>query len=97
MSTDLRPIAAIRFYGELDVATIPAMRHVLGRMLGGGPVHLSADLSSVAFIDASAVGVILAARRAAAEAGGSLTVQAPSPAVMRVLRVLNLDDALSVG
>jgi len=45
---------------------------------GLGPVHLEVDMSAVTFIDASGIGVLLAARRLAVDAGGSLTVRAPS-------------------
>jgi anti-anti-sigma factor len=51
-------------------------------------------MSAVTFIDASGIGVLLAARRLAVDAGGSLTVRAPSWAVRRVTGVLGLDEVL---
>ena len=61
---------------------------------GLGPVHLEVDMSAVTFIDASGIGVLLAARRLAVDAGGSLTLRAPSWAVRRLTGVLGLDEVL---
>jgi anti-anti-sigma factor len=93
MQPGQHPQAMIRFYGELDIAVRPLMRRVLSRMLDYSPC-LIADLSAVEFIDACALGVLLTARHHAMKAGGSLTITAPSPAVTRLLGLLNLDAAL---
>ncbi len=78
--------------GEIDIATCRTMRDALAT--GLGPVHLEVDMSAVTFIDASGIGVLLAARRLAVDAGGSLTLRAPSWAVRRLTGVLGLDEVL---
>jgi anti-anti-sigma factor len=65
-----------------------------GLATGLGPAHLEVDMSAVTFIDASEIGVLLAARQRDVDAGGSLTVRAPSWAVRRLTGVLGLDEVL---
>ena len=86
------PVVTVAISGEIDIATCRAMREALAT--GPSPAHLEVNMSAVTFIDASGIGVLLAARRLAVDAGGSLTVRAPSWAVRRVTGVLGLDQAL---
>lgn len=86
------PVVTVTITGEIDIATSQAMRDALAS--DSGPAHLEVDMSAVTFIDASGIGVLLAARQRAVDGGGSLTVRAPSWAVLRVSRVLGLDELL---
>ena len=86
------PVVTVIIRGEIDIATCEAMRDAL--TAGFSPVHLEADLSAVTFMDASGIGVLLATRAQAAEAGGSLTLRAPSRAVRRLTGILGLDEVL---
>ena len=88
-ATLTRVLVVIR--GEIDIATSPALKATLAAGLGR---DIEVDLSGVTFMDASGIGVLLAARRQAAEAGGSLTLRAPSAAVRRLTEVLGLDEVL---
>jgi hypothetical protein len=62
--------------------------------ISGGDVQLAVDMSGVAFIDASGIGVLVAAANRARLAGGGLTLLAPSPQVRRLLDILHLDAVL---
>ena len=86
------PVVTVTITGEIDIATSQAMRDALAAE--PGPAHLEVDMSAVTFMDASGIGVLLAARQRAVDGGGSLTVRAPSWAVLRVTRVLGLDGLL---
>ena len=86
------PVVTVTISGEIDIATCRIMREALAT--GLGPAHLEVDMSAVTFIDASGIGVLLAARQRAVDAGGSLTVRAPSWAVRRLTGVLGLDEVL---
>jgi anti-sigma B factor antagonist len=88
------PVVTVTISGEIDIATCRAMRDTLAAELGHGPVHLEVDMSTVTFMDASGIGVLLAARRLAVDAGGSLTLRAPSRALRRLTGVLGLDEVL---
>ena len=87
------PVVIVTISGEIDIATSQAMGDALG--IGPGPVHLEVDMSAVTFMDASGIGVLLAARQRAVDGGGSLTVRAPSRAVRRLAGILGLDELLA--
>jgi anti-anti-sigma factor len=80
--------------GEIDIATSPAIRESLMAAINAGNVHLAVDMSGVAFIDAAGIGVLVAAANRAREAGGGLSLLAPSWQVRRLLDVLHLDGIL---
>jgi anti-sigma B factor antagonist len=87
------PVVIVTISGEIDIATSQAMGDALGT--GPGPAHLEVDMSAVTFMDASGIGVLLAARQRAVDGGGSLTVRAPSRAVRRLAGILGLDELLA--
>jgi anti-sigma B factor antagonist len=91
------PSAAVVLDGQMDIATCPAIRRFLMAAISGGDVHLAVDVSGVAFIDASGIGVLVAAANRARQAGGGLTLLAPSPQVRRLLDILRLDAVLPIA
>ena len=88
------PSVAVVLDGEIDIATAPAIRRLLMAAIRGGDVHLAVDMSGVTFIGAAGIGVLVAAANRAREAGGSLSLLAPSPQVQRLLDVLHLNGIL---
>jgi anti-anti-sigma factor len=62
--------------------------------ISGGDAHLAVDMSGVTFIGAAGVGVLVAAANRARQAGGGLSLLAPSRQVRRLLDVLHLDAIL---
>jgi anti-sigma B factor antagonist len=88
------PSVTVVLDGEIDVATAPAPRRFLMAAISGGDVDLAVDMSGVTFIGAAGIGVLVAAANRAREAGGGLSLLAPSPQVRRLLDVLHLDAIL---
>jgi anti-anti-sigma factor len=88
------PSAAVVLDGEIDITTAPAIRRFLMAAISGGDVHLAVDMSGVAFIGAAGIGVLVAAANRAREAGGSLSLLAPSPQVRWLLDLCHLDGIL---
>jgi anti-sigma B factor antagonist len=88
------PSATIALDGEIDIATAPAIRRFLMAAISGGDVHLAVDMVGVTFIGAAGIGVLVAAANRAREAGGGLSLLAPSPQLRRLLDVLHLDGIL---
>ena len=86
--------ATVILDGEIDIATAPAIRRSLIAAISGGDVHLAVDMSGVTFIGAAGIGVLVAAANRAREAGGCLSLLAPSPQVQQLLDVLHLDGIL---
>ena len=81
--------------GEIDIAAVHELRAEFAALTDGSrPVTI--DLRDVSFIDSSGIEALVAARRDAERAGGSVVLLAPSPAVARVLEVAGLDDVFRI-
>jgi anti-anti-sigma factor len=91
------PSATVVLDGEIDIATSPAIRRFLMAAISGGNVHLAVDMSGVTFIDAGGIGVLVAAANRARQAGGDLSLLAPSWQVRRLLDVFHLDAILPIA
>ena len=89
--------ATIVLDGEIDIATGPAIRRSLIAAIRGRNVHLTVDMSGVAFIDAAGIGVLIDAANRARKAGGGLSLLAPSWPVRLLLDLFHLDEILPVG
>ena len=85
-------VVTVIMSGDIDIATSPAMQDAL--VTGPDPAHLEVDMSAVTFMDASGIGVLLAARQRAVDGGGSLILRSPGWAVRRLTAVLGLDELL---
>ena len=81
--------------GELDIASAPALREQLLRLLRTAS-HLIIDLSALEHADASGLAVLVGTRRRARLLGGSLRLAAPSPEVARVLSATGLNQHLDI-
>lgn len=88
----------LRLAGELDVATADQLRERVGALLGKGTVirQLVLDLAGLEFLDVTGLGAVLETRRKLAEAGATLTLRRPRPMVVRMLALLDLDEALHI-
>jgi stage II sporulation protein AA (anti-sigma F factor antagonist) len=51
--------AVVRPHGEIDVQTVPALRHALDAAVEGSRGDLVLDLGEVTFLDSSGLGVVL--------------------------------------
>ena len=89
------PPTVLALSGELDAGTAPNLDAALSSVDAGEAIVV--DVSRLGFIDSSGLRIIIAADRRHREAGGSLTLQAPSERVRRILEVTGLDEVLQVG
>lgn len=81
--------------GEIDLGTIEPARTRLAHVIAAAPGStISVDLSEVSFLGSTGMGMLVAARKQAKEAGGDLRVVRPQPSVRRVLEVTGLDTVL---
>jgi len=76
--------------GEVDIASVPALREQLLCLLRPGSSRLVIDLSKVSFCDASGLAVLVSTGRRARLLGGFLRLAAVSPQVGRVLNLAGL-------
>lgn len=83
--------ARVAVAGEVDLATTPALRERLLRVLRDQrPDLLDVDLAGVTFLDCTGIGALVAVRNAALHAGAQLRVSNPQPIVRWVLEVTGL-------
>jgi anti-sigma B factor antagonist len=80
----------VRIAGELDIATVPRLDHVLNGLAGNGHNRLLLDLDDVDFMDSSGVSAIVRAQRAADSSGHRLTVFYKSPQVQQLFKLTNM-------
>ena len=85
-----------RVHGDLDVNTSPALREALFAAVDDGQHALVLDLSGLAFIDSTGLGVLVAVMKQARTRGGDLVLRRPTAAVMRVLELTGLDQVSTI-
>jgi anti-sigma B factor antagonist len=86
------PAAVVVFLtGELDLNTGPTVHDQLDRLLAASPPRLIIDLRRVSFLGATALSVLINARRAATQQGTRLQLRAPHrPLMTRLLNTAGL-------
>ncbi len=82
--------------GDLDMASVPALREQLLGLLRPDASRIVADLSGVTFCDASGMAVLIGVSRRAGLLGGVLRLAAPAPPVVTVLRLTGLDRQFEI-
>ena len=79
--------------GDLDLATLPALRTALDQLDGE---RVGLDLSDVAYLDTVVLGVVLGARVRARRRGGEFVVVCPPGAARDLLAEAGVDRVLTV-
>ncbi|GID27902.1 STAS domain-containing protein [Paractinoplanes brasiliensis] len=81
--------------GDISLETVDVLREVLRSIVDSGEAeHIDVDMRSVTFLDSSGIGVLVAARKAAAARGATFTLREPTAMVLMVLQVAHLDGVL---
>jgi anti-sigma B factor antagonist len=78
----------VHLVGELDLAVKDELRDLFQPLTG----LVIVDLSRVAFVDSTAMGVIVFAGRHLGEGGGELWLRSPPDATRRVIRIMGFED-----
>ncbi len=79
--------------GDLDLATLPALRTALDQLVGE---RVGLDLSDVAYLDTVVLGVVLGARVRARRRGGEFVVVCPAGPARDLLTEAGMDAVLTV-
>ena len=82
--------------GEIDVYTAPKLREEIHRRLDQGDTRIVVDLTNVAYMDSSGLGVLIGALKRAREENGDLIVASPNPRIARILDVTGLSKIFNV-
>ena len=88
--------AVVRLAGELDLYTADAVREALVRALDPAPERVVVDLADVTFIDSTALGVLIEARRRLPDVG-RFRLASPGLEVRRALEVSGLDRHFAIA
>jgi anti-sigma B factor antagonist len=82
--------------GEIDAFTSPALERELDWVLGDGGSNAVVDLGEVAFIDSTALRVLLRALPRFSKRGGRLVLVSDDRRVLRTLEITGLDRKFRV-
>jgi anti-sigma B factor antagonist len=88
------PVLAVT--GELDLAVAPWLRDQLDALFVGGASSLVVDMSGAAFLDSTALGVLVGALNKCRELGGQVHLVVTEPQILRVLRITGLTHAFAL-
>jgi anti-anti-sigma factor len=89
-------VTLVTVRGELDLATVPALRGALLGVIDRHARRLVLDLSGVTFIDSVGVGAVLHAKRRLGPDGGVAVVLAPGSYARVIFEVVGADRVLPV-
>ena len=88
----------IGIVGELDAHSAPSLQELADSLRADGCAAFTFDMSGTSFIDSSGLRSLVTLHTALTEGGaGSLTLQAPSDSVVRLLKITGLTDHFSVA
>ena len=83
--------------GEVDVATAPALRDELYRLIDRGTKRIVVDLAGMDFIDSTGLGVFVGALKRSREGGGELELRSPKPAARKIFNITGLSSAFNIA
>ncbi|MER6345063.1 STAS domain-containing protein [Streptomyces sp. NPDC001595] len=87
-------IRVLTLAGEIDHHTGDQLRPALD-VTGTAQPRIVIDMRRVTFMDSSGINILIAAYQAVTEAGGWLRLAAPTDSVLRVLRLVGVDDLIT--
>jgi anti-sigma B factor antagonist len=90
------PFTVLLASGEVDIASVPALKTLLDDLLEAGRAEVVVDLSRVRFIDSTGLGVLARCNDRLSAEGGELRIVSSSPRLARVLKLIGLDSILTL-
>jgi anti-anti-sigma factor len=83
--------------GEIDIYTAHVLERAVSKALEDCRGAVVADLSSVSFMDSTAINSLLNARKRLKQTGGKFAVVCPDRAIGRVFEILAIGEMLTVA
>jgi anti-anti-sigma factor len=91
-------VAELALSGDLDMSATFRLEPALDRLLDGDDVgELVLDLSDVAFVDSSGLGLLLATYQRSQETERPMAIVNSRPEIQRVFRLAGVDDVLPIS
>jgi anti-anti-sigma factor len=91
-----RPYVVVELPAELDVVSMPELRHHLMTLISSGHVRLVLDAAGLDFMDAAGIGSLVHAANRARAAGGWVRLIGVGQKHRRILSILRLERTLPV-
>lgn len=88
--------AVLTVTGEVDVYTAPTLREHILTAIAEGVQTVIVDLSAVAFMDSTGLGVLVGALKRLRQSDGRLVVVCNADAVLKIFAVTGLMDVFGV-
>jgi anti-anti-sigma factor len=96
-TTSTGSTTVVHLAGDLDLATAGHVRGRLRDVLDSGSVRrLVLDCAGLEFLDVTGLNVIVDAQQVLAADRGTLALRSPRPMVLRMLKLLALDEVVEV-
>ncbi len=95
----LRPaddVAVVQASGELDFYSTPAFEECVSCAVDGDASCIAIDLTETTFINSTAIGVLVGARRRSARNGVDLAIVCPAGNVARIIERAGLSRAFAM-
>jgi anti-sigma B factor antagonist len=87
---------AVNITGELDQATVPELKRVLGEALESHYGAVFIDLSDCEFIDSTGLSLLVQAQRRLTDDGRGFAICCPKADVKRLLQLTGIDEAVGM-
>lgn len=88
--------AVLRAKGDVDLFSAPDLRTAIYDLIEAGDTRIAVELSGVAFLDSTGLGVLVGALKRLRERSGRMILVSPQKPVSRVLSVTGLDKIFTV-
>lgn len=82
--------------GEIDVYTAPTLREELAGLVDEGKTDIVVDLTDVAFMDSTGLGVLVGALKRVRTTGGELRLVIDQEKVLKVFRITALTQVFQI-
>jgi anti-sigma B factor antagonist len=89
-------VAVVSALGEVDVFSAPGLDAELDAQIAAGNARLVVDLSEVAFLDSTGLGVLVKALKHAREADGWLHLVVTSDRIRKIFEITGLDASIPI-
>jgi anti-sigma B factor antagonist len=89
-------VAVVSAVGEVDVFSAPGLDSELDALIAAGAARLVVDLSEVAFLDSTGLGVLVKALKHAREADGWLHLVVTSDRIRKIFEITGLDASIPI-
>jgi anti-sigma B factor antagonist len=87
-------VAVVVPQGRLNMVAARQMKDLLATLVSEGSSRIVVDLERTTFLDSSGLGALIGGLKSARQAGGDLRIARPTPEVMTVFTLTNMDKVL---